>query len=291
MGAEDFGALRVLALESRREKEIASLICNCGGQPTVVPVMREVPLESNTEAFSFAQALLDGSFDVVIFLTGAGARILFNAVLTRYAGEEFFTALQRATIAVRGPKPVAALREFGVMPTIVSSSPSTWREVLGSLDAAYPQGLGGLRIAVQEYGAVNQPLLDGLRQRGAAATQVPVYQWALPENLDQMRATIHAIVHGEFDVVLFLTGIQAQHLLRVAEEMGLREPLLDGLKRMVVASIGPSTSEELERQGIVPDFQPSQPKMGIMVNEMAAAAMRLWELKRGLPFARKENDR
>jgi uroporphyrinogen-III synthase len=279
MGEKDFGGLRVLALESRREKEIASLIRNAGGQPTVVPVMREVPLDSNQDAFAFAQGLLDSKFDVVVFLTGAGARILFNAVLTRYAKADFFAAFNRTTTIVRGPKPVAVLREFGVTPTIVSPSPSTWREVLASVDSAYPQGLHGLRIAVQEYGAVNEPLLEGLRQRGALVTQVPVYQWALPENLGQMHATIEALLREQFDVVVFLTGIQALHLLQVAEQMHMRDALLDRLRRTVVASIGPSTTEELARQGITPDFQPSQPKMGILISETARAALPLFEAK------------
>lgn len=266
MGEKDFGGLRVLALESRREKEIASLIRNSGGQPTVVPVMQEIPLDSNLDAFSFAQCLLDAQFDLVLFLTGAGARILFLAALTRFAREEFFGALNRTTVVVRGPKPVAVLREFGVAADIVSPSPSTWREVLISLDHACPEGLTGLRIAVQEYGAVNHSLLEGLQQRGAKVTRVPVYQWALPEELDQMHATIRALARNEYDVILFLAGVQALHLLRVAEEMQQREALLESFKRIVVASIGPSTTEELERQGITPDFQPSTPKMGILVS-------------------------
>jgi uroporphyrinogen-III synthase len=275
-----FGGLRVLALENRRATEIATLIRSCGGVPTVVPVMREVPLESNEAAFTFAEALMGGQFDLVLFLTGAGARILFNAVLTRFPRQDFFDALDRTRVAVRGPKPIAALREFGALASIVSQEPSTWREVLTSLDTAYPEGIGGLRIAVQEYGAVNDSLLDGLRQRGAQVKSVPVYQWALSENVDEIRATIGALQRGEFDVLLFLTGIQAMHLCQVARDMGQLESLLESLRRLVVVSIGPSTTEELTRQGITPDFQPSHPKMGIMVRESASVAPRLIEGKR-----------
>ena len=87
-----FGGLRVLALESRREKEIASLIRNAGGQPTVVPVMREIPMEENPDAFSFAQQLLDFKFDLVLFLTGVGAKILLNAIETRFAKDAIVAA-------------------------------------------------------------------------------------------------------------------------------------------------------------------------------------------------------
>jgi uroporphyrinogen-III synthase len=280
MAEKGFDGLRVLALENRRATEIATLIRNHRGIPTVVPVMREVPLESNQEAFSFAEALMAAQFDLVLFLTGAGTKILFNAVLTRFPREEFVAALKQTKIAVRGPKPVAALREFGVAADIVGQEPSTWREVLDSLDSAYPAGIAGLRVAVQEYGAVNTALLDGLGQRGALVTRVPVYQWALSENLDEIRATIGAVQRGEFDVLLFLTGIQAMHLCQVARDMGQLEPLLESLKRLVVVCIGPSTAEALAHLGITPDFQPSHPKMGITVRESANVAPRLIAGKR-----------
>lgn len=280
MQESGFGGLRVLALESRRATEIATLIRSCEGVPTVVPVMREVPLESNEAAFTFAEALMRGQFDLVLFLTGVGARILFNAALTRFPREDFFGALGRTRVAVRGPKPIAVLREFGMAADIVGQEPSTWRDVLTSLDAAYPEGIRGLRIAVQEYGAVNTALLDGLEQRGAQVTSVPVYQWALPDNIDEIRATIGALQRGEFDVLLFLTGVQATHLCQVAREMGQLEPLLESLKRLVVVCIGPSTAEALALLGIAPDFQPSHAKMGITVREAANVAPRLLKGKR-----------
>lgn len=280
MAETDFGGLRVLALENRRAKEIATLIRNNGGIPTVVPVMREVALESNEEAFVFARRLMAGEFDAVLFLTGAGARILLQAIETRIPRENFLAALRRTKIAARGPKPVAVLREWGLSAQIVSQEPSTWHEVVDSIDAAFGAALSGMRIAVQEYGIPNQPLLDALQQRGALVTRVPVYQWALPEDLSEVRATIEALVHGAFDVVLFLTGTQAAHLCQVAETMREKDALLAALRRMVVVSVGPSTTEELQRQRISPDLQPSHPKMGILVSEAAGATSRLLASKR-----------
>ena len=40
---------------------------------------------------------------------------------------------------------------------------------------------------------------------------------------------------------------------------------------MLVASIGPTTSEALEEYGVRVDFEPSHPKMGVFVQEAAAA--------------------
>lgn len=280
MPMQGFNGLRVLALESRRAGEITKLIENAGGRSTVVPAMREIPLESNRNAMAFAERLIKGDFDAVLFLTGAGARILFDAAQTRFAREEFIAALERTQIIARGPKPVAVLREFGITANIVAQEPSTWREVLAAIEGAFGEKQNGLRLAIQEYGAENAALIQGLEQHGVQVTSVPVYRWALPEDLTQLCSAVEAIARGEFDVVLFLTGVQAAHLCEVAKTMGKLDAMLHGLRCAVVVSIGPDTSEELQRQRIQPDFTPSHPRMGILVNEVSQAAAEILTRKR-----------
>ena len=279
-----FDGLRVLALESRRAPELAKLISTYGGEPLVAPSMREVPLESNKEALSFAARLLAGEFDMVVFLTGVGARTLLGVVETVHDRGKYVAALQRVKVVARGPKPIAALREIGITPTITAPEPNTWHELLRALDdagKASPElGLQGARVAVQEYGVSNPELLSGLRERGAAVTRVPVYQWALPHDLAPLRAAIKAIAEGTVDVALFTTAVQAVHLFQVAAEMQLEEPVRNGLSRAIVASIGPTTSEELQRQGIRADLEPSHPKMGFLVKEASEQAGELLRRKR-----------
>jgi uroporphyrinogen-III synthase len=279
-----FDGLRVLALESRRAAELAKLITTYGGQPIVAPSMREVPLESNTEALAFARALLGGEFDMVIFLTGVGTRALLNVVETAHKRDEYIAALQRLKVVARGPKPVAALREIGITPAVTAPEPNTWHELLSALDdasKASPEfNLQGARVGVQEYGVSNSELLAGLKERGARVTRVPVYQWALPQDLGPLRAAIAAIAEGTVDVALFTTSVQAVHLFQVAAEMKLEERVRNSLARALVASIGPTTSEELQRQGIRADFQPSHPKMGYLVKEASEQATELLRRKR-----------
>jgi uroporphyrinogen-III synthase len=112
-------------------------------------------------------------------------------------------------------------------------------------------------VAVQEYGVSNPELLSGLRERGAAVTRVPIYQWALPEDVAPLRAAVKALANGEIDVVFFTTSVQLAHLFQIAAEMKLEEAMRRGLSRAVVASIGPTTSEELQRRGIRADLEPS----------------------------------
>src|SRR5258708_33306939 len=100
-----FAGVRVLALETRRAPELAKWIATYGGEAVVAPAMREVPLESNKEALAFAGALLAGEFDMVIFLTGVGAKALLGVVETAYKRDKYIEALQRVREVARGPEP------------------------------------------------------------------------------------------------------------------------------------------------------------------------------------------
>jgi uroporphyrinogen-III synthase len=278
-----FAGLRVLSLESRRAQEMAKLIENNGGTGTVAPSMREIPLASNREAIDFARGLSEGSFDIVIFLTGVGTRALARVVETVYPLERFAAALGKTIVVARGPKPVAVLKELGVPVTVAVPEPNTWRDLLRTLDEkSDSMPLKGRHIAVQEYGASNPDLLTGLSDRGARVTRVPVYEWGLPEDVEPLRAAVVAIARDEFDVVLFTTSIQVDHLFQVARDMNQEEPLRRGLSRMLIASIGPVTSERLLEYGLRADTEPTHPKMGYLVNETAQLAAEILGRKRTL---------
>ena len=267
---KNFAGLHVLTLESRRGPEMAKLIASYGGEAMVAPSMREIPLETNTEALAFARKLAAGGFDMVIFLTGVGTRALSRVAETIYPLDQYLAKLRKITIVARGPKPVAVLREWNVPIALSAPEPNTWREVLRALDenvAKLP--LKGNRVAVQEYGVSNPELLAGLRERGAQVTSVPVYEWGLPEDVGPLKAAISALSQGEIDVAMFTTGIQVNHLLQIAAEMNQEDAVRHAFSRMLVASIGPTTSERLREYGIAVDLEPSHPKMGYLVSETA----------------------
>ncbi len=246
----------------------------------MVAAMREISLESNGKALDFAEKLIAGEFDLVIFLTGVGVRTLAKIVEEAGRREEFLAALKKTRIAARGPKPVAALKELGVPVAVVAPEPNTWREMVEAIEREFGAGLSGFRVAVQEYGTSNPDLLEALAEKAATVTKVPVYQWALPEDLQPLREAVLGIVSGSIDVVLFTTGVQAIHLFQIAEQMDSVDELRKGLRGVVVASIGPATTETLHEYGIRPDFEPSHPKMGFLVNEAAQLAGKLVEEKK-----------
>jgi uroporphyrinogen-III synthase len=269
-----FDGLRVLALESRRSVEIARLIRARGGDPFVAPSMREIPLSDNPKAFEFADRLRAGEFDMVIFLTGVGARLLNQILETRLAPGFLAEMLRRVTVVVRGSKPMAVMREWNVPVAVPVPEPNTWREILAAIERRPER-----RIALQEYGRPSRELLDGLRARGAEVTTVPVYQWDLPEDTGPLREAVRRLAAREFQVVMFTTSIQIPHLFRIAEQQGVSDAVRQALGRMVIASVGPSTTETLRDFDLAPDFEPSHPKMGFLVNETAERAAQILQSK------------
>jgi len=281
MPTASFAGLRVLSLESRRAREIAQLIINNGGQPTVAPSTREVASESNSVELKFAASLLQDQFAMVIFLTGVGTRALVQAVEPVCSREQLVAALSRTIVVARGPKPVAVLRELGVPIALNVPEPNTWREILQVLDqnaAKFP--LRGRCVAVQEHGVPSHELYAGLKERGAEVLPVPVYQWALPEDTGPLRQAILSVTSNQIDVAMFTSSVQIHHLLQIAQEMNLREDLVRALNRSMIASIGPLTSQTLREQGIAVDLEPTHPKMGFLVKEAAEQSAGLLSRKR-----------
>src|SRR6266513_1686438 len=231
----NLNGLRVVSFESRRPKEMTELSRRYGGEAISAPSMREVPLGENHAALEVLPQLEARKFDLLILMTGVGTRTLNELLLTKYPQERILSALRKTRLVVRGPKPIAALKELGLTPELTVPEPNTWREVLVTLDSAID--LHGKHVAVQEYGIPNPELVSGLEQRGATVKTIPIYKWALPVDIEPLRVAIQKILNGEADVALFTNGAQVDHLFRLAAEDKADEKLRHALGNVVIASV------------------------------------------------------
>ncbi len=272
--------LKIVSFESRRAKEMVELIRRYGGEPMIAPSMREIPLSENRAALGLLPQLESGQIDVLILMTGVGTKTLNEALLTHYPQERITAALREAQLLARGPKPVGVLKELGLQPAFTAPEPNTWREVLSTLRAA--MDIRGKRVAIQEYGIPNKDLVAALESLEAMVVSVPIYRWALPEDLAPLRRAIDHILRGDVDVALFTNGAQVDHLFAVGAFDQAAESLRAAFKRLVVASVGPVCTQVLEQFGIKPDMEPSHPKMGSLIAEVAAEAQRILAAKRSM---------
>jgi uroporphyrinogen-III synthase len=132
-----------------------------------------------------------------------------------------------------------------------------------ALDSA--TSLQGKRVAVQEYGRSSTALHTALRRLGAAVQSVMIYRWRLPDQLEPLRDAVQGTIDGRFDVLAFTTAVQLDHVLEVAEQMGLRDQWLAAARKCLLASIGPTTSAALREVGLPVDIEPEHSKMGQLV--------------------------
>ena len=278
MSGQGFSGLTVAAFESRMAREMTRLIEHHGGQARVVQALQEIPIQDNPAALRFGAKLIDGSVDILILMTGIGTTTLFDILQSRHPMASIIAGLTHTAIIARGPKPVGALKALGLTPALTVPEPNTWIEVVSTLDEYRP--VKGLRVAVQEYGTSNPELLEALRQRGADVFPVPIYRWALPEDRGPLKQILGEIVAGTVQVMLVTNAAQIDHVMQLLEQDGTTAQFKEACKKMVVASIGPTASERLRHYDLPIDFEPSHPKMGVLVKECSEQAHALLRAKR-----------
>ncbi len=259
--------MRVGLLEARMSNELADLIRRYGGDPYCVPAVRESPLECADQVSAFISSLSEGSLQVIIFLTGVGARTLFAEAEKIGRWPELFEGLERVTTVCRGPKPVAVLKRTGVHVSIVAPEPNTTVELLEAIASVDIRGKG---VGLTHYGERNVLLTEALESRGARLFEMCLYEWLLPEDVQSLRDLVEEVIGGGLGAVAFTSQIQIRHLFQMAEDLGRSRELAEALnKRLIVASVGPTCTAVLQTFGVTPHVVPEHPKMGHMVVALA----------------------
>jgi uroporphyrinogen-III synthase len=258
--------ITVAILEHRFTKEFATLFERFGATTDACPLLEEKPVENRGELQAFVRRVVLGNFDAMIFLTGVGARFLISEAESIGVRNEFLTALSKLTVVVRGPKPVAALRQFGVRVDVIPDNPTTE----GVIEALRNRDLEGHRVGIQLYGTPNPQLVSALEAKGAEVTPVQVYAYGAASDSTAVGALIERILDGRVQVIAFTTGPQVRMLFDFAAQLGVTETLGKALREnIVIASIGEVTSRALKEKGLTAKIAPKVSKMGSMTRAVA----------------------
>lgn len=253
----------VAILEARRSGELARLLTHEGAAVYVAPTLREAPAQASGDVARFVDELCAGSFALVVLLTGTGVRTLVAAAEAVGRREELLAAFSLLPLFCRGPKPVAALRSFGLVPTYTTPSPHTSEQVLA---VARALDLRGKRVGLVLHGAAAPALVAGLSAMGALIRDVHVYQWALPEDVSPIRGLRERLEAGAIDAIAFTSASQVQNLVAIAAQLGESEALLRLLRQIVpIVAVGPVCAAALRAYGLPVHVEPAEPKMGPMV--------------------------
>ena len=254
-------------LEARMAGEMADLVRRYGGSVRSAAAVSEQPVDCADVVSDLLRRLDYQAKRIFVFLTGVGATLLFEEAERQGRLPLLLDALKHATVACRGPKPTAALKRFGVTPSMSAADPYTTSELL---DAMRSVDLVDIDVTLVHYGERSDLLANALRARGASLQELCVYEWRLPDDIGPLQDLIRQIGAREVDAVIFTSQVQMKHMLRVASEMGFEPSLRDALKLdVVVASVGPVCSAALREAGIEPHVEPVSPKMGPLVAALA----------------------
>jgi uroporphyrinogen-III synthase len=255
----------IAILEHRFTKEFSTLLERLGGSVYACPMLEEKPVENRQELEDFVRQASSGNLDAMIFLTGVGARFLVAAAESIGLKNEFLEALNKLTIVVRGPKPVAALRQLGVHIDVIPDNPTTE----GVIEALKARDLQGRSVGVQLYGTPNPQLVSALEAKGAKVTPVQVYAYGAAADSSSVNALIAKILNREVQAIAFTSAPQVRMLFDFARQLGHSAALASALKNVVIASIGEVTNRALQEQGLTAAIVPKQMKMAALAQAVA----------------------
>ena len=252
---------------ARRAEELGALLERRGAEVLHAPAIKIVPLADDAELHAATEQLIMQPPDVVVITTGIGFRGWVEAADGWGLGEALIGALRGATLLSRGPKSRGAVRAAGLTDAWSPPSESS-AEVLEHLLA---DDVEGTRIAVQLHGEPLPDFVDALDCAGAQVVQVPVYRWALPEDLAPLDRLLRATLDGCVDAVSFTSAPAAASVLSRADELGVLQQLLHRLRRDVMAAcVGPVTAGPLVARE-VPTVQPERARIGALVRTLCEA--------------------
>lgn len=246
---------RVALPESRELDLFADMLIKRGAQVLRCPLVSIHDAPDQAPVLAWIRDFISQPCDDLILLTGEGLRRLLSAAERQSESlrDDFIAKLATVRKLTRGPKPGAALRKIGLKADVVAVEPTTE----GVIATLAPESLQDRRIAVQLYGTEpNRPLIDFLTERGAVVSSVSPYVYADDVEDARVEELVSALIGLEVDAIAFTSATQVRRLFQIARRQVGEQALLDALKQLTVASVGPVVTEELQSRGVAVDLMP-----------------------------------
>jgi uroporphyrinogen-III synthase len=203
---------------------------------------------------AWLEELTKDHFAFVILITGEGLRRLLARAEKEGIREHAIASLARTRTVTRGPKPVQALKEVGLSPSLVAATPTTE----GVVTTMRQVPLKGRRVGIQLAAAPNPPLVTAIQEMGGHVFSVIPYIYAPASETDQVAALIQKAANGAVDGIVFTSSPQVERLYEVVKERRLEAAWNAAMTRLRIAAVGPVVSATLRERGARVDICPEQ---------------------------------
>jgi uroporphyrinogen-III synthase len=256
--------MRVGITADRRWEEQARLFTERGADVVHGPTLRTIDLSASQSLRGATEALAEEAPDYLVITTGMGMRRWVEAAARWGLDGPLLASLTGARVVARGAKATVAARRAGL--DVWWQAPhETMQEIVDRLST---EDLGGARLAVQLFEPEGHPSTEALRRLAGELVEVPVYQWALPDDPGPAESLIDAALAGELDAVTFTAQPAVHNLFRIAGERGDALRAAFNERGVVAACVGPVCASAATEEGVEAPIWPDPPRLPAMVRQL-----------------------
>lgn len=230
---------RILVTRTREQaSKLIERLEELGAECLEIPTIKIIPPPS-FEVLDQAISEIE-TYAWIVFTSVNGVRYFFQRL---FQARKDARALSSCRLAAIGVATAEAIREYGLL---VDLLPQEFRAE-GLIEALKGEDLRGQRVLIPRALEAREILPQKLREQGAEVTVAPAYQTVIPEGVAERAKK--ELSQG-VDLVTFTSSSTAKNLLKLLGEEAERL-----LKGVLLASIGPITSETLRRAGFSPHIE------------------------------------
>jgi uroporphyrinogen-III synthase len=232
-----------------------------------VPVIRTESAEEKSALATSTAAVIAAGIDLLIVQTGQGLNWWLDTVSSNQL-DDLNGMLANCEVIARGSKAASSARRRNL--NVVWQAPN--ESVSDVAQHLATMTLAGMRVVVLLDGNDDHRVVEAARHGGAAVTELHVYRYEMPDDLDDVIDLIDDIVEGRIDVVTFTASPAIRHLRTIAQDAGrlneLDEAFRSSCRAAVVGPVCASTARSASWTNIV---EPPTARLVPMLDATVAA--------------------
>ncbi|MBF0099800.1 MAG: uroporphyrinogen-III C-methyltransferase [Desulfobacterales bacterium] len=233
-----FGKTIVITRAREQASELSEKLTQLGAYCIEFPVIQIMPAETD----DLDKAMLNlAQYHWLVFTSVNGVSYFFDRLFK--LGKDV-RSLHHIKTACIGPATANRLLSFGIQSDII---PESYRAE-SIIDAFKNESISERRILLPRAAEARPILPVELSRMGAHVDEVIAYRTVNSnEHVDSISERLE---NGQIDVITFTSSSTVKHFATLLQQRFSTETIHDLLKKTVIASIGPITSETAERAGI-----------------------------------------
>lgn len=233
-----------------RSKDDASEFIELARQNKATPMpLPTIELVSKGEKIveEFLESTKSYNPDYSVFMSSKAVKLLFDTAKQSGKLHELQLSIANTSVMSVGPKTTTALENEGIK---VNHQPENTFSSVGVGEEFTKINAVGKKAIVPRSGASTPFLKELLNKIGIDVMEVHLYDVCAFRDTSQWNEFRELFSQNKVSGVLFTSASSVRGFFEIMSKDYEKEPLLEGLSKLSVVSIGPFTSDELKKLGV-----------------------------------------